>query len=476
MTLVFGLSNGQTITIQKTDNLPLFTYDEGPGRVQIDSYYYIHHFNLDHFKEHVHELKSKFEQIEANQFTSLILDKFNEIDMSLKNILPLNRRKRWDALGTFWKFLAGSPDAHDLALINSSINSLISNNNEQVRINREISFQMTEVISKANESINLFKSKSSELYAINIFLNLKFLNEKLDQISETIMLAKIGILNEKILSQDEISSLMQDLGKENITVWNIADALTYATTSMVTNEREIALLIKMPKLDPKVFRKILIIPTWFNRRQIHLHNKNYLQHESLYYMVHSLQPMIFDFNHIIQDESECVPKLLEGKPASCDYLSNPMENIIPIDNQHLVTNLLGNFTLRTNCGISERNLSGTHLITYSNCKVIINNQTFVNQIQNITGGLFHLPLYGVPIDQRQEVVNLSLEHLHNLHLQTRNEMEFIRLKNKSLQWPRWSIFGGLTATPFIIGIVLFLVFSFRRNPRVSIQMNQPTNT
>lgn len=415
----------------------------------------------------------KFKQIEENQFTSLILEEFNELDTNLKNLLPIRRKKRWNQLGTVWKYIAGSPDANDLKIINSSINGLINNNNEQVRINREISLQMKEVLYKTKESIQLLNSKSSDLYSVNIFLNLQFLNDKLDQIIQTITLAKVGILNEKVLSQTEIDLIVKDLSKENLTIWNTAEALTYVTTSIITNELDIALLLKLPKLDPRVFKKIFILPTWFNRQQIHISNNNYLHHGTQYYIVSSLQPKIFDAKDVTQDATTCVPNLLDGKPAKCDYLTNPVEEIVSIDNQHLITNVLGNFNLQSNCGLSERNLSGTYLISFNNCKVTINNQTFININQNITGKPIHLPIHGIPIEKQRTVVNLSLHHLHNLHLEARKEMEEIRLNTTSIQWPHWTLFGGLSITPIIISAV-FLTFIFRsRRSQVKIQMDQP---
>nr|XP_029715528.1 uncharacterized protein LOC109422627 [Aedes albopictus] len=315
---------------------------------------------------------------------------------------------------------------------------------------------MKEVLFKTKESIQLLNSKSSELYSINIFLNLKFLNDKLDQIIQTIALAKVGVLNEKVLSQAEIELLVKDLSKENLIVWNTAEALTYVTTSIATNEFDIAVLLKIPKLDPRVFRKIFILPTWFNRQQIHVSNNNYLNHGNQYYIVSSLQPRIFDAKDVTLDTTACVSNLLDGKPAKCDYLANPMEEIVSIDSQHLITNVLGNFSLHTNCGISERNLSGTYLVSFNNCEPI------------------HLPMYGIPIEKQRIVVNLSLHHLHNLHLEARKEMEQIRLNATSIQWPHWTIFGGLSVSPLIICAVFFLsIFCHRRS---QVELNQQKQT
>lgn len=470
------LGTAQTISMHKTDNLPLFIYDKGQGRMRTNYNYYVHHFNLESFKIHVQDLKLKFKQVEPDQFTTLVLDEFNELDSNLKNLLPIKRRKRWNQLGTVWKYLAGNPDANDLKIINSSINGLINNNNEQIRINREISLQMKEVLFKTKESIQSLNSKTSELYSVNIFLNLKFLNDKLNHIIQTIALAKVGILNEKVLSQNEIDLLVQDLNKENLTVWNTAEALTYVTTSIVTNEYDIALLLKLPKLDPRIFRKIFILPTWFSRQQIHVPNNNYINHQDQYFIVSSLQPRIFDANDISLDSTACVPNLLEGKPAKCDYLANPVEEVVSIDSQHLITNVLGNFTLHTNCGLSERNLSGTYLISFNNCQVTINNQTFSNYKKNITGEPIHLPLYGIPIEKQRTVINLSLHHLHNLHLEARKEMAEIRLNTTSIQWPHWTIFGGLSTTSIVISIVLFLSIFRHRRTDVEVQVNPQKQT
>lgn len=103
----------------------------------------------------------------------VIMQKFDEINFSLENIIQTNRQKRWDAVGTVWQFIAGSPNANDLKLINSTINNLISNNNEQVKINRKMTLQLKESVFKTKDAIQRFKSKSIEFnfnneYPINL--------------------------------------------------------------------------------------------------------------------------------------------------------------------------------------------------------------------------------------------------------------------------------------------------------------------
>lgn len=122
-----------TLHIQRLDQ-PIFIFDHDISRIQYQSYYYIHHFSIEVLKSHVVDLRNRFDEVERNQFSEIILQKFDEINTALGNIIPSKRQKRWDAVGTVWKFIAGSPEAQDLKLINSIINDLIYDNNKQVKI------------------------------------------------------------------------------------------------------------------------------------------------------------------------------------------------------------------------------------------------------------------------------------------------------------------------------------------------------
>lgn len=463
----------RTLHLQKLDR-PIFVFDYGTSRIRYQSYYYIHHFSIEALKTHIVNLRDKFDQIEKNQFSEIIIEKFDEINKSLESIVPLKRQKRWDTVGTVWKFIAGSPDADDLKLINSSMNNLIYNNNKQVKINKEMTLQLKETVFKTKEAIELFKSKSSELYSINILFNLKNLNKKIENIIDTIMLAKLGILNEKILTKNELEMFKKDLERENVTVHSLSEVIAYAKSSIATNHREIVLFIKMPKLDPRVFRKIHVYPIFYRQRQVHATKKFFLIHPTAKFTVTTLEPTIYNIEDTEAADSTCIPNLIDGKAATCNYTTNPIQQeIVSLDMHHVLINTANNFTLSSDCGTTERILSGSYLIQYENCTIRINNASYTDRTQNITGKPIHLPLDGISITKNGDVLNLNLEHLHKLQIETRKDLDILRLTNNSLQFPHWSIFGGLTILPVIIGIViLFSIFS-HRTTKVQLQTNIP---
>lgn len=440
------------------------------SRLKYSSYHYIHHFSIESLRTHVVDLRNRFDEIDKNQFSEFILQKFDEINEYLKSIIPIRRQRRWDAVGTVWKFIAGSPDANDLKLINNSINNLIYNNNKQVKINREMTLQLKESVFKTKEAIQLFKNKSSELYSINILFNLKDLSEKIGDIIDTIMLAKLGILNEKILTKNEIEMFRKDLERENVTVHSSAEVVTYATTSIATNYQEIILLIKMPKLDPRVFHKILVCPTFHNRQQIHTTKKYFLIHPSEKFTVHTLEPTIYNLEDTEVADSSCIPNLLDGKAAVCNYTSNPIQQeIISIDTHHILVNIAKNFTFSSDCSGSERILSGSYLIQYENCTIQINGIPYTSQTRNIAGKPIYLPLDGITISKNGDVLNLSMEHLHKLQSETRKELDLLRLETNSLHFPHWPLFGGIAILPIIIGIAIFFSIFFHRTTKIKLQ-------
>lgn len=129
---------------------------------------------------------------------------------------------------------------------------------------------------------------------------------------------------------------------------------------------------------------------------------------------------------------------------------------------HILVNTANNFTLSSDCANTERILSGSYMIHYENCTIRINNVSYTNKPRNITGNPIHLPLDGITITKNGDILNLSMEHLHKLQTETRKDLDLLRLTSNSFHFPHWSLFGGLTILPIIIGfVILFSIFSHR---------------
>lgn len=104
---------GQNISLTSMDNIPILAFDRGTARICVGRNYYIHRFRISDLQNVVQSLESEFNKVEDTQYTKIISEEFKAIAGLLKSIIP-QRKKRWDAVGTVWKFIAGSPDANDL--------------------------------------------------------------------------------------------------------------------------------------------------------------------------------------------------------------------------------------------------------------------------------------------------------------------------------------------------------------------------
>ncbi|XP_058064653.1 uncharacterized protein LOC131214288 [Anopheles bellator] len=458
----------QKITIDRI-NEPILAFDKGIGRIQIGTKYYIHHFNISRWKEIVYNITRDFTSIPQNQFTSIIQERLDEIDQSV-NFLQNRRSKRWDSIGTVWKFIAGNPDANDLKMINGSINDLVRNNNMQVKFNFDLNIRIQEALQKTTQALSMFNKKSIELRAVNIYLHINYFARYLDRIVDTVTLAKAGILNEKILSQQELAIILSDFDQEHIHANTIAEAMSFTSVTILTNSHELALLIKMPRLDPRNFTKTLVFPILQNNcTALHLPERMHLSHIDKNYIVKTLDITIYKKVDIRNDTSPCSANLLKGNTAECDYISNPTcEEIITIDNRHILLNTVGNFGLSSTCGIPDRNLSGPFLITYEDCQLYVNKTLMSDEVQHLPANPIHLQLDGITVNKKKELLNISIDYLHQFHLETRKELDLIHLENNSVKWPHVSIFGGITAIPVIITIVIVFVICHQRRIAIAI--------
>lgn len=225
----------------------------------------------------------------------------------------------------------------------------------------------------------------------------------------------------------------------------------------------------MPKLDPRIFRKLYIYPVLYNQSQIHLDHQNYLVHDNRRFIVKSLDETIYNQVEIVEDTSDCIPSLLVGRPAKCNFTENPnSKEIIQIDRQYILVNYKGEFSLTGSCIPSNRTLNGSYLIHFTNCSIEIDNHPYSSNISTLESEIIHIPLDGIPIESQHSILNLSLEHLHKTQMETRKILKHIQLQSHSLQWPHWTLAGGLPVT--LIGLAFFIKYLFDRKTNVKFQI------
>ncbi|XP_050072604.1 uncharacterized protein LOC126560690 [Anopheles maculipalpis] len=165
----------------------------------------------------------------------------------------VNRQKRWDTLGKIWKWIAGTPDADDLHVINSTMNSLIAESNKQIIINQGFNDRLKQITDVANQVVNIenecYESHQVEIRKLILLSNINMLQEKLDVIEDAILLVKHGIPSSKLLSLEDLTSIEQFLEKNSIKYNTPEELLRQSTAQVAVNESHTQIASNCSKMN-----------------------------------------------------------------------------------------------------------------------------------------------------------------------------------------------------------------------------------
>lgn len=402
--------------------------------------------------------------------TALLKWKIDELETNLKQIQPRHRRqKRWDALGRAWKWMSGSPDADDLRLINSGIFKVTENSNRQISINDEIYDGLNNMTETVNELIKEENITHRAVLAgnslLNIILNLDIINQEVINIQNSIALSKLGVVNNRMLTLKEIESINQILSDQGIPTNLLDEALGFASVTIGTDGQTLLYIINIPNLSNSSYQHLRIVPILTDSLRIKLEGNEYIYgNDELYLKTDTCSKLgnwsLCNLNSL-KDVStdECISNLIIGHDSKCTY-----ENIVhhPIVTEMSPTILLlnqVNDSLKNTCGVSDRNLVGSFLITYQNCSVTIQNTTFTNRIIDaVEHPIFSLST-GLNVVKRNIEQPTDIHSLNRLHHKNLEHLEDLRFTTVT---HHWTIVGGFSFTTLIIiTFIIFTLFKFR---------------
>ncbi|XP_053679112.1 uncharacterized protein LOC128730095, partial [Anopheles nili] len=200
-------------------------------------------------------------------------------------------------------------------------------------------------------------------------------------------------------------------------------------------------------------------------KKIHVPKQFYLSLNSQLFIIPNGNEYIYDLKELQEDNGECVPALLRGQQAACDFVANPTKfEIIHLDMMHILINSAVEFTIKTTCGLKKRNLTGSFLLSYKSCEIFLNEEEISHNKTELHGSPLNLPIYGLNVTSVTNVLNPNLEHLYSIHVELRKEMHQIRLESKSFTWNGWS-------KPVIC---VYLIISKQKRTVINIR-GQPTS-
>lgn len=182
-----------SIEIHDLNNNPIAIVPLGKAKLKIGHIRIIQPINYAQFIETIDNFDILIKKKAYNtQLYKLLQTKYNMLYQTYLKISPTrNRSKRWNTIGTIWKWIAGTPDADDLRIINNTMNSLIEENNQQVYINQAADARLQHISNITNELMELnFKTEQQHLVNINlltILLNVDIIQHQIEVLEDAIL-------------------------------------------------------------------------------------------------------------------------------------------------------------------------------------------------------------------------------------------------------------------------------------------------
>ncbi|XP_062555573.1 uncharacterized protein LOC134220510 [Armigeres subalbatus] len=189
---------GQYLEINDLHHNPLLMLKEQNCYIQTGIIKILHPINLTMLEINVALFLEFSRKIDQDlPMSNLILRKSRQLADNLYKLKPVrrNRHKRWDSIGKGWKWLAGTPDADDLRIINSTFNALVDQSNEQIKINRVINERISKITNTVNQLTSVNNILLKETDAITLLLSLDTMNNILEEIEDAILRARVSLSN-----------------------------------------------------------------------------------------------------------------------------------------------------------------------------------------------------------------------------------------------------------------------------------------
>lgn len=478
------------LEISNLHDQPLLTIVTGKCRIQTGNLNIVHPINLTNLELTVNLLTSIIHQKTNNHLSEIAKYKIKELYSNLAEIRPRNHRDRrsLESIGQAWKWIGGSPDATDLRIINQTMNELIDSNNQQYQVNQQIGNRLNAITKTINEIIeNKVKNRIilDEMETIATMMKIDIINKVLEDIAEAVILSKVSLASNKILSLNEIFIIRRILEDQGIKTDLPDETLSLVQPSIAVNQQTLLYIIKIPQMSQEEGSIIRTIPI-ARKGQIITRSPDYLiKVGKTFYSTTQPNEYIQRSTFIREYSDSCIQPLLEGRTSNCTTKGSFATNIQLLSDGMVLINNARNDLLQSNCGPDDRNLTGNILISISNCSIYCRNQSFLSSTTEMAPTVLQGAMHNLIMEQQPEEDVLKM--INNFTINNRKKIDHVYLMQYNSKLWDWSLLGGISVSTILtitVSVFAFLVYrqslykilskiARRRKTRTSSPEDQP---
>lgn len=345
------------------------------------------------------------------------------------------------------------------------MNSLINENDKQIKINNAIEHRMNNITTKLNSLVKYQDNFTSDTIdgfsSVSLIFNLDELIYQLEIVEEAITLARRNIPSSRIISPSELDVARQFLSQNSLGHNFIDNVLDIASVYVIYSKETIIYTLKIPKIKDVAYKLNYIEPIVLNNLRIQLNANFYLKGPKPYLSrtpCSRSKDLFICSSSQIEPLTECIQQLITEQTADCVMERTYGKNIIKrIDDANIVVND-ANLLLSSNCSAQERKLQGSFLIQFQNCTLRLNGEEYANNNFEAQPQSF-IPTTGLKVNPTKFINQLPLELLQEQHLEHRSNIVHLNLTTDNINW-KLNLFGWLSfGTSSTITIVIILTIA-----------------
>nr|XP_029715628.1 uncharacterized protein LOC115259234 [Aedes albopictus] len=402
-------------------------------------------------------------QIDSNlhtrDFKDILKIKFSQTNATLQKLSIRRKSKRAiNILGTLIKTITGNLDNNDLVNLNQNINllqysnkNLIESNNLQIKINNQFQERinnLTKTVLNEKEELGKLTSqiRSNKNMKVawehiqhfqRLIFNLDVVQRHLEDISDSIVMAKVGVLSKGILQTTEIEYIAKSLERAGISINNDEQVYEFLEPAAYYNGSSIVFLIKIPKFLPGSYQQIIVENIPVNGEVIAIDftkavlgtNVTFITNDTCVNIEQHIICKLQTMKNVSDDT--CIHRLLKGNPSNCPFKKdNRVNEIKPIGSgKILIRNAYSTVQLKNSCGFGNKNLTGSFLISFRNCSIQVDNESFQNFEFDNNNHLEILPLQSTFIN-KSKTIKTETQTLQELHINNRHRIDVLESTNR----------------------------------------------
>lgn len=464
--VIFPFTKLELLEIKNLSNDPVLLLKLNDCKLQTGLIKIIHPINISNLENNVYTFSKLARQIDRDiPLSNLILQKSRELVNNLQQLKPMKprRAKRWDTLGAAWKWIAGSPDAEDLRIINTTLDDLVLQNNQQTRVNNMLNNRIDGMMETVNRLIEQQSTENKilleEMDAITLLLYMDTTNKILEDLEDTILRTRIELANSKLLSLKEILTIESLLNEQGIRTQFPEEALNYAKPKIATRGDLLLYILQIPKVKGNC-EIIQIFPLTVQNSIITNLPPYVIRSENDVFSTTHPDSTIQQDIYLEPLRDNCSSDIILGKESHCNATFDDSTRISLIATNKILINNAKKSQMTSNCGPHNRSFHGNFVITFYNCSVQIDNQTFTSEelassTKEIQGAFPNLVI------NWNVAKHHDIPRIHNQTMHNRMQLERVKLKQFEHRNLLLATFGGLSTTMVII-IVITVICLFRK--------------